>query len=188
MFYKYISSSSLELIKYISIITMIIDHVALVLMDENEILRAIGRFAFIGFSFVLVYNYRYHTRDKDLYKKRLIIFASLSQLPYYLAFDYLALNILFLFFFSLIAIDNIKKMIKEDNTKKIFLSTLLLGTAFIASFLTSYNFFGFLFIIVLYFSLDNKIFIPGIILLIILVNLKLYNAIFSLLSLYTIYY
>ncbi len=77
-------------LKWIAIITMVIDHIGAVLYPVNlypdmVILRIIGRIAFPIFAFLIVEGYRY-TRDVQKYGIRLLIFALLSEVPFDLAF------------------------------------------------------------------------------------------------------
>ena len=93
-------------LKYLAIITMLIDHTALVvvlygfiyngqifLVHRQDILpslytlmRQIGRIAFPIFLFLLVQGF-IHTHDRKKYAVRLFLFACLSELPFNLAVD-----------------------------------------------------------------------------------------------------
>ena len=57
------NNNTIELIKYLSILSMLIDHIGLMFFDRNEIMTFIGRFAFVGFSFILAYNYKNNTKN-----------------------------------------------------------------------------------------------------------------------------
>lgn len=97
--YKICSGSTL---KVIAVVTMIIDHVAgMILVDIpscNEaifswwgghltvvnIMRGIGRWAFPIFAWLLIEGFT-HTRNKIRYGLNLLVFALLSEIPYDLA-------------------------------------------------------------------------------------------------------
>ena len=98
--HKGLSGSAL---KWIAIVTMFIDHAAVVLiygwakarhgwgagiesLNFYYTLRSIGRFAFPIFCFLLAEGFR-HTRSRGKYLLRLGLFALLSELPYDLAFN-----------------------------------------------------------------------------------------------------
>lgn len=76
-------------LKMIAIITMVIDHVGYILIDnatsQYEIFRGIGRVSFPIFCFLIVEGF-YHTRSHVNYLIRLCIFALLSEIPFDLAF------------------------------------------------------------------------------------------------------
>lgn len=72
-------------LKWIAVITMIIDHTGAVLFPGNMVFRYIGRIAFPIFCFLLVEGF-FHTRDVRKYMLRLGIFALISEIPYDLAF------------------------------------------------------------------------------------------------------
>ncbi len=77
-----ISSNTL---KIFACACMLCDHVGYVLVDNNSVMRAIGRLAFPIFVFLLVEGYR-HTSNVKMYILRLFVFALISEVPYDLAF------------------------------------------------------------------------------------------------------
>jgi hypothetical protein len=97
-----------ELLKWIAIITMTIDHVGAIIYPEQPFFRIIGRLAFPIFSYLLILGSE-TTRNVKNYFLRLLIFAFISQIPYQLAFGYQPfekLNIFFTLSFSLIFLVN----------------------------------------------------------------------------------
>jgi hypothetical protein len=79
--------SGRELLKWIAIVTMTVDHVGAILYPELEVLRFIGRFSFPLFAYLLVLGAE-NTRNIRNYFLRLFIFALISQVPFFLALDY----------------------------------------------------------------------------------------------------
>ena len=100
-----------ELLKWIAIITMTVDHVGAVLYPEFEVLRLLGRLSFPLFAYLLILGME-NTRNIRNYFTRLFIFALISQVPFFLAIDYgpfELLNIFFTLSFGLLFLTFFKK-------------------------------------------------------------------------------
>ena len=102
--------SGRELLKWIAIITMTVDHVGVILYPEFTVLRFIGRFSFPLFAYLLILGIE-NTRNIRYYFTRLFIFALISQVPFFLALGYgpfdslnifftLSSGLLFIYFFK----------------------------------------------------------------------------------------
>ena len=99
-----------ELLKWVAIITMTVDHAGAVLFPDFEVLRWIGRLSFPLFAYLLILGME-NTRNMSNYFVRLFIFALISQVPFFLAigtepfehlniFFTLSLGLLFVYFFK----------------------------------------------------------------------------------------
>jgi len=100
-----------EMLKWIAIITMTIDHVGAVLYPEYEVLRWVGRLAFPLFAYILVLGME-STRSISKYFTRLFAFALISQIPFFLAIDKGPIDLLNIFFtlaFGLMFVYYLKK-------------------------------------------------------------------------------
>ncbi len=86
-----------ELLKWIAIITMTLDHVGAILYPNFELLRWIGRLAFPLFAYLLILGME-STRNIRNYFFRLFIFALFSQIPFFLAIDFAPFDLLNIFF------------------------------------------------------------------------------------------
>ena len=116
-----------DFLKLIAIVTMFIDHLGVMFFPEMNILRIIGRISFPIFAFMIASGYK-HTSSKKHYVKRLAIFAVISYLPYVyfntqLKPNFLYINVLFLFLFSIGAL-YIYDLAKEKNN---FVLKIILG-------------------------------------------------------------
>lgn len=78
---------SIETLKWIAAVTMIVDHIGMVCLHNTSlygICRAVGRLAFPLYCFMLVEGF-FHTSSLHNYVKKIGIFAVLSEIPFDLA-------------------------------------------------------------------------------------------------------
>ena len=111
-------------IKYIAIFTMLLNHIANIFLTPEtfacEALKDIGYFTAPVMCWFLVEGYRY-TRSVKKYAKRLLIFAVLSQPPYYLAFarnglvPWYTLNMMFTLFLCLCLVSAEEKVADPER-------------------------------------------------------------------------
>lgn len=87
-----------DVIKYIAIVTMTLNHIANALLPEGTFLYTlftdIGYFTAITMCFFLVEGF-HHTRSRKKYAMRLALFAMISQPAFSLAFKTKSLNMIF---------------------------------------------------------------------------------------------
>lgn len=89
--------------RVIAFITMVIDHIGLILFPQYIIFRIIGRLAFPLFAFGIAQGYS-KTRDVFNYGQRIFLLALISQPIFYLAINKENLNICFTLTLGLLAI------------------------------------------------------------------------------------
>lgn len=106
-------------IKYIGLITMLIDHIGIVLYPNNLLLRIIGRTSFPIFCYTTAQG-TLQTHNINKYLIRLLIFSLVSQFPYYLSINQSNLNIGFTLFFSVL-------LLKLYNNNKLRYKILCVG-------------------------------------------------------------
>lgn len=74
-------------LKIIAVLSMMTDHCAYYLMDGNtwayEVMRCFGRVAFPVFAFLVAEGFA-HTRNRMCYFLSLLLFAAISEVPWYL--------------------------------------------------------------------------------------------------------
>ena len=147
--------SSFDL-KLAAIILMFIDHLGYVFFPTQTVFRVIGRLAFPIFSFQVGIGY-HHTKNKEKHILLLLLFAIISQIPFWLMtnihIQVSTLNILFTFIFALLIIycnDNIKHIII-----KIPLITILILLTFYIK--VDYGILGVLLTVALYYCSKSKL-------------------------------
>jgi hypothetical protein len=91
------------MLKLIAILTMIIDHTGLLLLNDNTICRIIGRISLPIFSYLIYKGYN-RTRNLNKYKLNILIFAVITQVIYEI-FDKKQINILFVYLFAILLLD-----------------------------------------------------------------------------------
>ena len=74
-------------LKIIAVLSMVTDHCAYYLLDESsvtyEVMRCFGRIAFPVFAFLVAEGFA-HTRNRMRYFLSLLLFAVISEVPWYL--------------------------------------------------------------------------------------------------------
>lgn len=123
---------SRDVIKYIAMFTMLLNHIAHVFLTSGTplyvILEDIGYFTAPVMCFFLVEGYQ-HTRSKVKYGRRLFLFAVVSQGPYYLAFHFGNLNMFFTLFCCFLILV-VMERVENLWLQKILCILLLLVTVF----------------------------------------------------------
>lgn len=162
-------------LKFLALIAMFIDHIALVLLSQLPIAlepiitigshqitiylicRMIGRIAFPIYAFLIVEGYSY-TSDKKKYGRNLLIFAMISEIPWNLVHTGTCFcssqNVFFTLFLGYLGICTLEKY--HNNYKK--MAVCLLGLLASSIFLRSdYGCSGFGFILFLYITRQQKL-------------------------------
>ena len=166
--YKILSGSAL---KCIALITMIIDHVAVVLLKNSHIvllrvgtealtlytlMRKIGRMAFPIYCFLLVEGFL-HTRDRRKYGLNLLIFALISEIPWNLehtgTLQYAVQNVFFTLLLGYGGLCCIESYRDERGKQLVSLIALMLVAMNLKA---DYGVGGFAFILVMYLLREQK--------------------------------
>lgn len=148
-------------LKLLAMFSMIFDHIGLMFMQDNDMLyssfRMIGRLAFPIFAFQLAVGYS-HSKNKEKHIVRMLIFAILSQFPYWLyvqtaipGLEHL-LNIGFTFSLALLGMYAIDK--NDNLITKCFSLVIVLMLSFILP--VDYGFVGVLLCLSFYIFRNHK--------------------------------
>lgn len=142
------------ILKILACISMFFDHSGYILFGGFSYFNYIGRLAFPLFAFQLIQGYL-HTRSKQSYFFRLLIFALISQIPFSLFYSLLSKEFLFNIMFTLLL--GFILLYILDNTKLIvgLLFTIIATTA--AQLLPfDYGYYGILLIAIFYLFRNKK--------------------------------
>ncbi len=148
---------TLNALKYIAIIAMLIDHFAIAFIDDNTLLyvvmRMIGRTTAPIMFFAAVEGY-HHTKNFKKYLMRLFIFALISYLPFVFAFsnqfEPLRLNVIFTILLGVLAI-YARREIKPLSLKILALLFLVLASTY-----ADYSYIGVLIILLFDLQYGNR--------------------------------
>ena len=157
-------------LKWIAVISMLIDHTAEVLMNHNAaltdpiwaqiymLMRGIGRIAFPIYAFLLVEGFL-HTRDVKKYLTRMFLFAVVSEIPFDLAVFHMPFywgyqNVFFTLFLGLLALAGIRWGEKNGLWKQALALIMCVGAAKLIN--CDYGAFGVFFIVLLYMTRYDK--------------------------------
>lgn len=137
-------------LKWIAIVTMVIDHTGAVLFPSQIVLRYIGRVSFPIFCFLLVEGF-FHTKDIWKYMIRLGIFAAVSEIPYDITFfgrplEFTHQNV----FFTLLLGVILMYVLEKEAERPVKVIELLLVMWLSLVLRTDYSFKGILLIFIFY--------------------------------------
>ncbi len=172
-----------NVLKWIAILTMLIDHMAVALIENGIflsesisltsqqwnwwrqvywVMRYIGRLGFPLFCFLLVEGF-YYTRNVKKYMLRLGIFALISEVPFDFAlfrsvYHPLYQNVYFTLLIGVAVLCGLRRFSGAEVRNRILRVLCLFGGLVAASILrTDYDMYGVLLIVVLYLFRDRKI-------------------------------
>ncbi|MBQ7764990.1 conjugal transfer protein TraX [bacterium] len=168
-------------LKILAIIFMTIDHIGFLLFPEISILRKIGRLAFPIFAFQVGIGFK-HTRSKEKYIFRMLLFTLISQLPYTLALQTAIpgyaykLNIGATLTLGLLALYCIEKF-GNKWLKYLTCISIILISAWIP---IDYGWTGVLMIVILYYLNKEKLLVSAYYIALICIDSQIDNSTFNL--------
>lgn len=124
-------------------VTMLVDHVGHVFYPGESGWRIIGRLAFPIYAYYLVVGHR-HTKSVSAYMNRLLLLAILSQIPFMIAFDELAINVIATLYLSLAML-----VLMERTTPWISIPAAMVAAIMMELFRFDYASYG-LFLVLIY--------------------------------------
>lgn len=145
---SFLSGSAL---KIIAVLSMVTDHCAYYLLDESsvayEVMRCFGRIAFPVFAFLVAEGFA-HTRNQMRYFLSLLLFAVISEVPWYLLNGADGThNVMFTLVLGVLALAAFERL----REHRILCCCSILLTAWLAAWLgTDYEWRGVLMIVVFY--------------------------------------
>lgn len=142
-----------DVIKYIAMLTMLLNHIAHMFMPSGEILTeiftAIGYFTAPTMCYFMVEGYEY-TRSKKKYGTRLLLFAVISQIPFSLAFNFGNLNMIYTLLCCFLI------LVVMEKVSNPFLRMILCMILMLATVVGDWALFAPIFTMLFYNNKDNK--------------------------------
>lgn len=160
-------------LKWIAIISMLLDHIGAVLFPWCEWLRIIGRLAFPIFAYLLVEGF-FYTKDLKKYLIRLGIFALISEIPFDLAFFGCVFELSHqnVFFELLVGMLMLYFMVKSPG--KLQQAIIMIVTMLVSDWLCmDYGSWGILMILTFYLCRDKNVIKAS---LIVLLNIMMWQS------------
>lgn len=134
---RYLQGISANGLKIIAMIAMAIDHMGLILFENNEIMRIIGRLAFPIYAFFIAEGCRY-TKDKSKYFLRVLLIGLVCQVVAWIYQKNAPLNILLTFSVS-IALTYLLNEAKKSARCKFYFAAAVIVFYIVSEFLLSIN-------------------------------------------------
>lgn len=151
-------------LRLLAILFMVLDHLWATVVPGNLWLTCVGRLAFPIFAFQLCEGYR-HTSDYRRYRRRLLVFALLSEIPFNLFYAGSVIfpfhqNVLFTLLLGLLAIRQADMLRREEGIKKKSLRFLALLLIFAggAVLFPDYGLMGVMTVLCFFVFRDHRLF------------------------------
>ena len=158
--FRELTSAQIEILKWMGVVAMILDHVGLIFYPDNINFRIAGRIAYPIFGFVLIHNYIYFTKNKLWYIKRLFFLALATEPFHMLLFWKYSVGINVFFMYSLVLasvyiLEGHCKTIENSSFKKTLIA-FIFALFMVASSFIGYFIVGYLLILSFYFSFKDS--------------------------------
>ena len=146
------------MIKLIALITMTIDHLGLIIFNNNYYLRLIGRIAYPLFASLIAYNYIYRSKNRLFFLRRLMIFAIISQPFFVFAFNtpIYKLNIFFQFVLGAMFFNSFLNEFKQKKYIKFVIINISLLLISVFSDYGIKGYFLMIFLFLFYYHYNNN--------------------------------
>ena len=149
-------------LKIIAMVSMLIDHIGLMIFPQYKILRIIGRLSFPIFAYMIAEG-SFYTRNRKKYFLLIFCMGAGCQAVYAIAMHSLYLNILLTFTLSIATIFSVDNFINKKTMSSLILAiTTVLSVIFISviapeifkeqGFRVDYCYLGVLFPVIVYYS------------------------------------
>lgn len=138
--------TSLDL-KLMAMAFMLCDHMWATVIHGNDWLTCIGRLAFPIFAFQIAEGYA-HTGDPKAYRRRMLIWALISELPFNLMtggglINPFHQNVMFTFWLALVILERIDRTRERGRFLGWLMAAVWLGAGCLLGFVTFVDYFGY---------------------------------------------
>ena len=150
-------------LKILAMVFMLLDHMWATIIHGNDWMTCVGRLAFPIFAFQIAEGCA-HTHDPKAYRRRLLIWALISEVPFNLMLCGRLLypihqNVLFTFWLSLFVIERIERAWKRGGIWGITLASTWPWLGYLLGFLGFVDYYGYgvLICVMFYVCRKNKL-------------------------------
>lgn len=154
---------SSTVLRFMAMIFMLLDHMWATVVSGNNWMTYVGRMALPIFAFLMAEGYA-HTSNVKNYKKRLLIFGLISEIPFNLMvsgspFFIFHQNVMFTLLLGLYAIEATERMKANHATGNLIKNVfILMGLAILATILfVDYNIMGVAMVVLFHLTRNAKL-------------------------------
>lgn len=147
-------------LKILAMLFMLCDHMWATVLHGNDWMTCVGRLAFPIFAFQIAEGYA-HTRDPKAYRRRLLLWALISEIPFNMMtggglFNPFHQNVMFTFWLALLFLPRIDRARKRGGGVGALISLGWILLAFLVGTLTMVDYYGFgLLMVILFYVARN---------------------------------
>lgn len=134
-------------LKILAMAFMLCDHMWATVIHGNDWMTCVGRLSFPIFAFQIAEGYA-HTHDPRAYRRRMLLWALISELPFNLMtggglMNPFHQNVMFTFWIALFILDRIDRTRERGGFLGWLMAAVWLGAGYVLGFVTFVDYYGY---------------------------------------------